>query len=164
MKIFVTVLLILTSLFILAGCGKSTSTTGTISPTTGVTTGTTSAANGRSIYMSSVDQYGNRITSSGGPGMGMMQGTFSCATCHGADGHGGRVTVMMQTYDVPDITWTDLTASGMMDHPPYTEATLKRAITEGIDPAGEALEYPMPKWQMSEQDLDELVGFLKTLK
>ena len=50
------------------------------------------------------------------------------------------------------------------EHPPYTEETLKRAITQGLNPAGEPLEELMPRWQMSEQDLDDLVDFIKTLK
>ncbi len=71
--------------------------------------------------------------------------------------------MMMQTYDVPNITWPELTAQGM-DHSPYTEETLKRAITQGLDPAGNPLEYPMPRWHMSEQDLNDLVSLIKTLK
>ena len=93
----------------------------------------------------------------------MMQGGLACATCHGAEGRGGTVIFMMRRYDVANITWTELTASNT-DHPPYTEDSLKRAITDGIDPAGNSLEYPMPRWQMSSGDLDDLVVFLKTLK
>ena len=93
----------------------------------------------------------------------MMQGPLACVNCHGAEGHGGEVTVMMQTFDVPDITWPELTAQNM-DHAPYTEEALKQAITHGVDPAGDPLEYPMPRWQMSPQDLNDLVTFIKTLK
>jgi cytochrome c oxidase subunit 2 len=50
-----------------------------------------------------------------------------------------------------------------MDHP-HTEETLKRAITQGLDPAGNPPECPMPSWQMSGQDLDDLVRFIETLK
>lgn len=88
---------------------------------------------------------------------------FVCASCHGPQGHGGRIAIMMQTYDVPNITWPELTAQDM-DHPPYTEETLKRAITQCLDPDGNPLEYPMPRWRMSEQDLNDLVSFIKTLK
>lgn len=40
---------------------------------------------------------------------------------------------------------------------------IKRAITEGLNPAGEPLDRTMPRWQMSEEDLDDLLEFLKTL-
>jgi cytochrome c oxidase subunit 2 len=156
--------LLLLSLVILSGCGQSPGSTSSTTTQTGPPAGgTVSISNGQNIYLNSVDESGTRITYSGGPGMGMMQGTFSCATCHGPDGHGGRVTFMMQTYDVPGITWPDLTNPDM-DHPPYTDANLKQAITRGIDPAGGQLEYPMPRWQMSTQDLSDLAGFIETLK
>jgi mono/diheme cytochrome c family protein len=93
----------------------------------------------------------------------MMQGPLTCAYCHGSDGHGGTVTFMMQSYDVPNITWPALTAPDM-DHPPYTAETLKLAITDGVDPAGSPLEYPMPRWIMLPEDLNDLVAFIMTLK
>ena len=93
----------------------------------------------------------------------MMPVVRACINCHGPQGHGGRIAIMMQTIDVPDITWPDLTAHEM-DHPPFTEETLKQAITQGLDPAGNPLEYAMPRWKMSEQDLNDLVSFIKSLK
>ncbi len=50
------------------------------------------------------------------------------------------------------------------EHPPYTEETLKSAITRGINPAGDPLDEAMPRWRMSGQDLDDLVVFIKTLE
>ena len=70
---------------------------------------------------------------------------------------------MMARYSVPDISWKSL-ISADMDHPAYTIPTLKRAITLGIDPANKPLEYPMPRWQMADPDLDDLVAFIQTLK
>jgi hypothetical protein len=81
--------------------------------------------------------------------------------------------MMMSYFDSPNITWHVLTQeedheeeAGQEvheEHPPYTEVTLKRAIAEGVDPAGERLDDEMPRWKMSEQDLDDLVEFIKTL-
>ena len=93
----------------------------------------------------------------------MMGGPLACANCHGPEGHGGPVQFMMQSFDVPNIMWPDLTGQHM-DHQPYTEETVKQAITQGVDPADNPLEYPMPRWQMSAQDLNDLVSFIKTLK
>ena len=122
------------------------------------------SSNGQRIYFTSSSVSGDQITYTGGPG-GMMQGPLACATCHGKEGHGGTVQFMMQSYDVPNITWPELTGPDPdMEHPPYTEETLKRAITQGLDPGGGQLEYPMPRWQMSTQDLNDLVSFIKTLK
>jgi cytochrome c oxidase subunit 2 len=93
----------------------------------------------------------------------MMQGRLACVNCHGPKGKGGTINMMMQRFDVSNITWTELTSPGS-DHPPFTEEAVKRAITQGIDETGADLKYPMPRWQMSDSDLNDLVIFLKTLK
>ena len=104
----------------------------------------------------------------------MMHQRVACVSCHGREGKGGRVTMMMRRLDVPDITWDKLTQEENHEaepgrdeheeHPPYTGETLRRAITKGLDPAGEPLDDEMPRWRMSEQDLTDLVDFIKTLK
>ena len=117
-------------------------------------------SNGERIYRTATSSSGQPII----PErffMPMMRA--ACANCHGPQGHGGNTFIMMYRYDVPDITWPELTGPHE-DHQPFTEETVKQAITQGIDPAGNPLEYPMPRWQISPQDLDDLVGFLKTLK
>ena len=73
----------------------------------------------------------------------------------------------MMGYAVPsDIRYETLT-SGEHDeeeeHPPYTDETIKRAIREGIDPAGKPLDLTMPRWKMSDKDLNDTVEYLKTL-
>ena len=103
-----------------------------------------------------------------------MMHSITCANCHGLDGKGGRVNMMMSYFDVPDITWDKLTQEEHHEedsdkdeheeHPPYTEETLKSAITRGINPAGERFDEEMPRWRMSGRDLDDLVEFIKTLE
>ena len=103
-----------------------------------------------------------------------MQQSNTCADCHGPQGRGGRVTMMMQSFNAPDITWDNLTEEEHQEgktgeeeheeHPPYTEETLRRAITRGVDPAGEPLDELMSRWRMSETDLDDLVEFIMTLE
>jgi len=48
-------------------------------------------------------------------------------------------------------------------HESYTDETIKQAITEGVEPDGEPLDWPMPRWSMSDEDLNDLIEFLKTL-
>lgn len=136
-------------------------------------------SNGEQIYFTGTSQRGDLITfqmPGGGMmgGMGMRGGMMACVDCHGPDGRGGRVQMMMATFDAPDIRYQTLTAEHMEhgaeeggveeEHPPYTDATIKQAITQGVDPAGNPLEWPMPRWSMPERDLDDVVEFLKTLK
>jgi len=71
--------------------------------------------------------------------------------------------MMMTSFETPNITWPVLTGQHE-NHAPYTEATLKDAITRGLEPNGEQLEIYMPRWQMSDEDLNDLISFLRTLK
>ncbi len=129
------------------------------------------SSNGERIYSTAESSSGEPITYSGSI---RMMHSITCANCHGQEGKGGRVNMMMSYFDTPNITWHVLTQeegheeepseTGHEKHPPYTEETLKRAITRGVDPAGEPLDDEMPRWRMSGQDLDDLVEFIKTLE
>ncbi len=93
--------------------------------------------------------------------MGVMPaGMMACVSCHGSDGKGGHVQMMMTTVQVPDIRYSTLTQSA----PAYTDETIKRAVTQGLDAEGKPLNWPMPRWQMSDAQLNDLIAFLKTLK
>jgi len=124
-------------------------------------------SNGERIYFTATSESGEPIIAEMA-GMRMIHpGMMTCATCHGPDGRGGTVTMMMGTFVAPDIRYKTLTEGEHGDAhepgPPYTDETIKRAITQGIDSAGEPLGWPMPRWHMSERDLNDLLEFLKTL-
>ena len=57
----------------------------------------------------------------------------------------------------------DISTQALKEHH-YTDALIKRAIVQGIDEDGEPLNWTMPRWQMSEADLNGLINYLKTLK
>ena len=145
------------------------------------TTKTDFSSNGERIYYTATSKSGDQITfnmagSGMGGGMNMsggMMGTgapmMRCVTCHGEDGRGGTVQMMMGSIEVPDIRYKTLTTEDNAhgeegdEHIPYTEEDIKKAITEGIEPDGGTLKMPMPRWNMSEEDLDDLIEYLKTL-
>ncbi|HEX5643092.1 MAG TPA: hypothetical protein VFZ86_12260 [Thermoleophilia bacterium] len=100
---------------------------------------------GEAIFQSGVDADGDLIPrSSSGGGMmgegGMMGG--GCATCHGTDGR-GRTTA---AFTAPNITYDNLTdPRGMLEPdggrgPTFSDATLRTAVIEGLDPEGSRLE------------------------
>ena len=132
------------------------------------------ASNGERIYFTGTSANGRIDYSGGNIGSGMMGGQqLACADCHGPDGRGGPHVMHMTSMDAPDIRWSTLTeaehgdgdhdqAEGM-DHPPYDEESFKRAVTQGLNPGGEPLDSDMPRWRMSEQDLNDLIAFLQTL-
>jgi cytochrome c1 len=101
----------------------------------------------------------------GGSGIGGGMMAAGCAYCHGLDGR-GRVT---QTFTAPDITYANLTdPAGMLQPdgsrgPTYTDAALRRAVTQGIDPEGGKLAQPMPQWRLTDQEWTDLLAYLKTL-
>ncbi len=45
----------------------------------------------------------------------------------------------------------------------YTDASLRKAITPGIDRQGGHLEWPMPQWQLTDQEWTGLLAYLKRL-
>jgi hypothetical protein len=56
-----------------------------------------------------------------------------------------------------------LRTSGEGTRPAYTEATLMRAIREGIDPSGRTLAPTMPRYALREADATTLVAHLRSL-
>ncbi len=136
--------------------------------------------NGERIYYSGASANGP-ISYSGvssgmmGGGGGMMGSSLACADCHGNDARGGVHQMGMVRMDAPDIRWATLTEADHdadgdhdeggkeMDHPPYDEEAFKRAVTQGIDPAGGPLDRDMPRWRMSDQDIRDLIQFLQNV-
>ncbi|MGB8216100.1 MAG: cytochrome c [Candidatus Methanoperedens sp.] len=119
-------------------------------------------SNGERIYFTATSNSGKPIISSIGA-MTMRSGMMSCAACHGVDGKGGRGRMMMWTFNASDIRYSSLTGA-RGNETPYTDELIKRAIMQGVDADGKWLDPPMPVWQMSDSDLNDLLGYLKTLK
>jgi hypothetical protein len=117
---------------------------------------------GERIFFSGIGADGQPIIRSGGYGMRMSTG---CASCHAWDGH-GRSTMMFTT---PNITYSNLTdPAGMREPdgsrgPTFTDELIRRAVVQGTDADGQTLSTGMPRFQLSEQDWDALLAFLKTL-
>lgn len=116
---------------------------------------------GRLIFDTGTAPSGQPIPYSGG-----MMMRASCADCHGADGLGRRTMMFVS----PNITYPNLTdPAGMLQPdgtrgPTYTDASLEAAITQGVDPEGDALSSPMPRWHLTESEWRDLLAYLKTLR
>ena len=126
------------------------------------------ASNGERIYFTGINASGKPIGSSGGTGMmsrhRQMHGG-GCATCHGADREGKRLWPQFWI-EAPALTAEALFGDGHAgdghgDHGSYDNDSLRRAITDGLDPAGEKLDSSMPRWSMSRSDLDDLIAYLQ---
>jgi cytochrome c553 len=148
-------------------------------------TGSTSIAAGERIY-----RYG--VLSTGAPVQGdrvsmpAVQGAAAaCVNCHRRSGLGEVEGLLL----VPPVTarylYNPRVASrpdalhdmALMMHEPgahtvvlpqsersaYTDATLARAIREGIRADGRALDYVMPRFQLDDADMASLIAYLKQL-
>ena len=121
---------------------------------------------GKHIYSKTTSPSGKEIKAFVGvasleaPGAAM-----ACANCHGYDGKGRPEGGISPS----NITWQELSKSygvrhtSGREHPAYTEETLVRAITKGIDPAGNKLDPAMPIFSMPSEDLAALIAYLKRL-
>jgi cytochrome c oxidase subunit 2 len=86
----------------------------------------------------------------------MMGGKLTCVSCHGPDGKGGEhVMGMMQVMNAPDIRLKTLEDE-------YSTTTFKQAVEQGLDEEGQPLSDDMPRWKMSDLDIDDLIAYLKT--
>ena len=121
---------------------------------------------GKEIYLLGTSKSGKDILAYiGDSSLEVPASSMACANCHGMAGHGKPEGGI----DPSNITWEALTkpygvthASGRK-HPAYTARALELAITRGVDPAGNKLLNAMPRYQMSKDDLADLVVYLKRL-
>jgi len=121
---------------------------------------------GKQIYLQGTSASGSPITANLGEDPNRVPGAaFPCANCHGRNGQGKP-----EGGTVPsDIRWTslakpyELTLSSGRKRGPYTEHLVKRAITLGFDSSNNALSAAMPRFQMSQSDLVDLLAYMKIL-
>ena len=89
-----------------------------------------------------------------------------CVGCHGDDGKGRPEGGVVP----PDIRWSSLSAKSGHEHaygrshPAFDESALGRAITKGVDSGDNALDMAMPRFQMSDADLQDLVAYIKRIE
>ena len=128
-----------------------------------------SLQNGSYLYYYGVNLWGQRVPIAGGPPFLYMHGG-GCVQCHGPNGQGGIVPMMCNVM-APAITYQALTGeahehedkkatSSEEEHEAYTIQTIRIAIEQGIDPAGEPLNWCMPRWGLSSIDFRDLLAYL----
>lgn len=121
---------------------------------------------GRHIYREGASLSGAEIVAlMPGHGIEISATVLPCVRCHGEDGRGGDG----QGSGTPsDITWGKLTRleeeirSSGRAHSPYTMERLAQAISNGVDPAGNPLHVAMPRYRMTDDDMNDLVAYLTT--
>lgn len=88
-----------------------------------------------------------------------------CVNCHGADGKGRAEGGVIPA----DITWNVLSRARESNQalsrsrPAYDLTTLRKVLRNGVDPAGAELGIAMPRYQISDGELDDLIAYLRQL-
>jgi ABC-type branched-subunit amino acid transport system substrate-binding protein len=120
---------------------------------------------GRAIYLRGESPSGREIKAVVGE-VDVPASTVTCAGCHGARGEGkteGGVTA-------GNLTWANLTKPYGHTHPtgrkhgPFDEASIMRAVSDGVDPSKNVMLAAMPRYQMSPEDAADLVAYLKRIE
>ena len=122
---------------------------------------------GKQIYFEGVSPRGTEINAVVGDEGALLPGSaMPCSSCHGSDGLGrpeGGVVPL-------DIRWSELVKTyGHVHHdgrrhPAFDDDTVTRSIIAGIDPANNRLDRSMPIYQLSAEDMADLVAYMKVLE
>lgn len=130
------------------------------------TTLTPQEKRGKQIYVQGTSSSGREILAYLGDASLEVPGSaMACANCHGLNGEGKPEGGVVPS----NLTWEALTKpygvthSSGRTHPPYTERAVELALTRGLDPAGNKLLNVMPRYQMSREDMADLLAYLKRL-
>ncbi|HEU4435070.1 MAG TPA: ABC transporter substrate-binding protein [Pyrinomonadaceae bacterium] len=126
---------------------------------------TVSERRGKAIYLRGESTSGRRITAMLGD-LDVPASTMTCGGCHGLRGEGkteGGVTA-------GNLTWSNLLKAYGHTHPSgrkhgaFDERLFVRSLVEGKDPAGNELAVAMPRFEMSPEDIADLIAYLKRIE
>jgi len=120
---------------------------------------------GRALYTLGTSAGDRAVTARIFGGERVPAATLPCVQCHRPDGSGG----VEGGRGVPRLTRATLAmpresrGGGERARPAYDRDTLARAIRDGKDAAGRAFDELMPRYEMDERDLADLLAYLAVL-
>jgi ABC-type branched-subunit amino acid transport system substrate-binding protein len=120
---------------------------------------------GRRLYVDGRGAGGREVTAFLA-GTSLPASAVACAGCHGADGRGRPEGGVVP----PPVGWAELARPGGhvhpagRRHPPFDARTLARAVGEGLDPAGNALDPVMPRYSLSREEVESLLAYLRVVE
>ena len=129
---------------------------------------------GEAIYLHGATAGGAVVSATRG-GQSVVEGQpAACANCHQRSGLGGRegrflippvTTRYLFRPHASEVEERDIPfVAGMHgDREPYTDATLARAIRDGLDSEGKPLNFLMPRYDLNDGDLSAVIEHLKRL-
>lgn len=140
---------------------------------------------GRRLYWEGLSAKGTPITATTEGDIEITGAQFSCVSCHRPSAYGSseggvytppvrgdllyeatigdRNRIFKELYQESQSKEFWVKMREAKSRPAYDDKTLARAITEGIDPAGRALDRTMPRYRLGKEDASNVIGYLKTL-
>ena len=126
---------------------------------------TSSERRGRQIYLRGISPSGREISGRVGE-IEVPAAAATCGGCHGMRGEGkteGGVTA-------GTLTWSNLikpyghTHTTGRTHRPFNESSFIRAVINGVDASNNALLIAMPRYNLSAEDMADLIAYLKRIE
>jgi len=120
---------------------------------------------GKALYLRGESPSGKPIVAMLGD-VDVPPSTMPCAGCHGLRAEGkteGGVTA-------GNLTWSNMTKPYGHTHPSgrkhgaFDEKLFAQSLIDGVDPAGNKLAVAMPRFQMSSEDMADLIAYLKRIE
>jgi ABC-type branched-subunit amino acid transport system substrate-binding protein len=120
---------------------------------------------GRQIYLRGISPSGREISGRIGE-IEVPAAASTCSGCHGMRGEGkteGGVTA-------GSLTWSNLvkpyghTHTTGRTHRPFNESSFIRAVINGIDASNNPLLIAMPRYNLSPEDMADLIAYLKRIE
>jgi hypothetical protein len=136
--------------------------------------GATELSDAQRIYRDGILPSGQFLRGAREAGVPIQGRDAACASCHRRSGIGvneGRITIppisgkyLLRPGEraIPEAAMQS-PGTAVTRHERYNEATLARAIREGINADGKPLSYLMPRFVLSDADATLLVDYLKSL-
>lgn len=124
---------------------------------------------GKKMYMEGVLPSGELMTATVHGDITLTGEQVVCGACHRRSGMGASEGQDVVPSTTGDILYQPLRLPTTKPplppelRPAYTDETLKRALRDGIGADGEAFSPLMPRYPLSDADLDTLLAYLKTL-
>ncbi len=124
---------------------------------------------GRQLYLEGMLPSGKTISGRVRGDIGLSGKQVICGTCHRKSGMGSSEGDQVIPALAGSMLFKPLrlpTSSNPLaptQRPAYTDETLKRAIRDGIDSNGLPLDPLMPRYPLSDHELDLVIGYLKSL-
>ncbi len=127
---------------------------------------TESEARGKQIYSTGESPSGKTIQARVGLEATELSGSsVPCISCHGEDGQGrpeGNIVPTNITFEYLTLSYGHQHDNGRK-HSAFTPDTFIKAISSGVDSAGNKLDYAMPRYSLSDSDSADLIAYLKRL-